>query len=110
MKSNIWVLPHFESGDLILTDALVHRVSKRVAIGISLKLTLAGEGLTCEEYEKQLREHPEFAAIQAKAKCEFLELCIHTLLSAKDPSVNIRWLLERVYPDIFGNQRPKTSH
>jgi hypothetical protein len=109
MKPNISVLPDFESDDAILTHALFHRVSKLGAIGISLKLALAGEGLTCEEYEEQLKAYPELATIQAKAKCEFLELCIHTLLSAKDPSANIRWLLERIYPDIFGDPRRKLS-
>lgn len=109
MKPNLCVVPDYESNDVSVTVELVKRVSERVAIGIPLPLAVAGEGLSCAEYEAQLRERPELAAIQDVTRRDFLEDCIQKLLQAKNPSANIRWLLERLYPDIFGNQRAKAS-
>jgi GTP cyclohydrolase FolE2 len=83
--------------------ALVLRVSERLAIGISLQLAVAGEGLSSAEYERLLRENPELATLQAVTQREFVEDCIRKLLQAKNPSANIRWLLERLYPEFFGN-------
>jgi hypothetical protein len=108
MKPVLCVVPDFESNesnDANATVALVQRVSKRVAIGIPLELAVAGEGLIRTVYEELLRKHPELAIIQDVAKREFLEVCIRTLLQAKNPSANIRWLLERLYPDDFGKLR-----
>jgi hypothetical protein len=92
--------------------ALVLRVSERLAIGISLQLAVAGEGLSGAEYEKLLRENPELATLQAVTQREFVEDCLRKLLQAKNPSANIRWLLERLYPEFFGDPRanaPRTG-
>jgi hypothetical protein len=109
MKPSLSVLPNYESDNVDVTVELVQRVSERVAIGITLELAVAGEGLSRAEYEEQLRERPELAAIQDVTSREFIEDCIQKLLQAKDPSANIRWLLERLYPDIFGKQRAKAA-
>lgn len=89
----------------LVTSRLVERVSERVARGIPLHLALAGEPVTRAEYEDKLRCHPELAAVEKAAKRKFLEEMINTLLAAEDPDSNIRWLLERLYPDIFGRHR-----
>lgn len=85
-----------------ITVALVERVSQRIAKGIPLDLALAGESVTEEDYKEQLEQNPAFAAIEGKAKCKFIEDAVSGLLRAEKPSANIRWLLERLYPDVFG--------
>jgi hypothetical protein len=102
MRPNLSVVPDYESKDLTVTVELVQRVSERVAIGIPLQYAVAGEGVSCAEYEEHLREHPELKTIQDVTTREFLEDCIQALLQAKNPSANIRWLLERLYPEDFG--------
>jgi hypothetical protein len=109
MKPSLSVLPNYESDNVDVTIELVQRVSERVAIGIPLELAVAGEGLSREEYEGQLRERPELATIQDVTIREFIEDCIRKLLQAKDPSANIRWLLERLYPEIFGKKCGKAA-
>jgi hypothetical protein len=84
-----------------ITVALVERVSHCIAMGIPLDLALAGESVTEEDYKEHLEQNPEFAAIEGKAKCKFIEDAIGALLRVENPSTNIRWLLERVYPEIF---------
>jgi hypothetical protein len=122
MEPNLHIVPDFESLESTVVaeaadpsaiapaldlqsflPALVLRVSERLAMGISLELAVAGEGLSCVEYEKLLRENPELATLQAVTQREFVEDCIRKLLQAKNPSANIRWLLERLYPEFFGN-------
>lgn len=85
-----------------VTVALVERVSDRVATGVPLSCALAGEPVSLAEYEEHLREHPELAALEGVAKRKFIQKAVGVLLTAKDSSANIRWLLERLYPDVFG--------
>ena len=89
----------------LITAALVERVSQRIAMGISLGLALAGESVTRENYKEHLKEHPEFAAIEGAARRRFIEDAIGALMRVENPSTNIRWLLERVYPEIFASRR-----
>ncbi len=88
-----------------ITAALVERVSDRIATGFPLELALAGESVSRADYEQQLREHPEFANLANVAKRKFLQSAIAVLLNARDSSANIRWLLERLYPEVFSRNR-----
>lgn len=90
-----------------VTAAIVQRVCDRLGTGVPLALALAGEPVSEAEYEAHLREHPELAALDGVAKRKFLQEIIGVLLSAKDSSSNIRWLLERLYPDVFGRERER---
>ena len=83
----------------------MERVSQRVAKGIPLELALAGESVTEEDYKEHLEQNPKLAAIEGAAKCRFLEEAIGGLLRGDNASANIRWLLERVYPDLFTRSR-----
>ena len=89
--------------------ALVERVADRVATGVPLGLALAGEKLSRAEYEEHLRRNPELAAHEAVAKRKFLQNAIKILLAGKDSAANMRWLLERLYPDVFGGQRESVT-
>ena len=91
--------------NVTVTVALVERVSDRLATGVPLALALAGEPVGCAEYEEQLRQHPELAAHEGVAKRKFLQNLIKRLLNAEDSSANIRWLLERLYADVFRGQQ-----
>jgi hypothetical protein len=84
-----------------VTAVLVKRVSERVAKGIPLKLALAGEPVAQADYEEQLRQSAELAAIQDAAKREFLEDALDTLIHGKHARPNIRWLLGVLYPGLF---------
>jgi hypothetical protein len=66
-------------------------------------------GSSPEDYEEHLREHPELAAREGVAKRKFLQKTVGILLTNKDASTsaNIRWLLERLYPDVFGRGRER---
>jgi hypothetical protein len=90
-----------------ITVELVDRVSERVATGVPLDLALAGEPVSVEEYEEHLRQHPELAAREGVAKRMFLQKTVGALLTNGDASTsaNIRWLLERLYPDVFERGR-----
>jgi hypothetical protein len=90
-----------------VTAALVDRVAERVATGVPLVHALAGEPLSLEDYEERLREHPDLAAMEGVAKRKFIQKTVGILLSAKDSSANIRWLLERLYPEVFGLRRER---
>ena len=85
--------------------ALVDRVAERMATGVPLIHALAGEPVNLEEYQEHLREHPELAALEGVAKRKFIQKAVGALLAAKDSSANIRWLLERLYPEVFGPGR-----
>jgi hypothetical protein len=88
-----------------VTVALVERVSERVAKGVPIRLAAAREGLRRAEYEELLRGRPELALRQDAANGEFVEFCIRKLLDVEDPSSNIRWLLERLNPDMFADRK-----
>lgn len=92
---------------ITITKTLVKRVSERVAKGVPLKLALAGEPVTLEQYEEQLSQHPELAILQDVAKREILEDALTTLFSGKSASPNIRWWLTTVYPEIFDKREPE---
>jgi hypothetical protein len=92
-----------------ITVALVERVSERVAKGVPLRLAAAREGLSRADYEECLRRHPELALRQDSANGEFVEFCIRKLLDVEDPSSNIRWLLERLNPDLFADRKARES-
>ncbi len=93
-----------ESGSNV-TVALVERVSDRLATGVPLVLALAGEPVSCAEFEEHLRENPGLADQLGIAKRKFLQNAIKVLLDSKNASANIRWLLERFYPEVFDGQR-----
>lgn len=88
-----------------ITVALVKRVSKRISTGVPPDLALAGELVSRSDYQEHLSKNPELAALEQAAKREFLQSLIGMLLEAKDSSANIRWLLERIYPEIFSRNR-----
>ena len=92
-----------ESGSNV-TVALVERVFDRLATGVPLGLALAGEGVSCAEFGEYLRRHPELADQLGVAKRKFLQNAIKILLDSKNASANIRWLLERFYPEAFDRQ------
>ncbi|HTV42052.1 MAG TPA: hypothetical protein VMF08_15895 [Candidatus Sulfotelmatobacter sp.] len=90
-----------ETGTETVTVAFVERISHRVAMGIPLDLALAGESVTEENYKEHLEADPELARIEGAARCRFVEQAIAALLAVENPSTNIRWLLERLYPEEF---------
>jgi len=92
-----------------VTVALVERVSERVAKGVPLRFAVAREGLSRAEYEELLRGRPELALRQDSANGEFVEFCIRKLLDVEDPSSNIRWLLERLNPDLFADRKTRQN-
>ena len=87
-----------------ITPELVERVSEITALGIPLRLALAKERLSVPEYEEELNRNPELKAIEDEAKCKFLHHAISQLLKLEDPSANIRWLIEKFYPDVIVQQ------
>ena len=101
--------PTTTESDSNITVALVERVSDRVATGVPLSLALAGEPVSGAEYEEHLRQHPALAAHEGVAKRKFLQNAIKMLMKAKDSSANTRWLLERLYPDVFRGQQQSES-
>ena len=86
----------------IITPALVNRVSERLAMGIPLRIALAGEPVTRAEYKDYLMEHPELAVLQDVAKRKFLENAFNVLLEGENAPANFRWLIELVYQGIVG--------
>ncbi len=90
-----------------VTVSLVQRIAEYLAMGFPLRLALAKDKVAAEEYELELRRRPELAKLEDAAKADFLKDSINTLLDADDPSQNIRWLLERLYPEIF-NRGPQS--
>lgn len=79
------------------------RVSERVARGSTLALALAAENcgtVNLDTWKKALKAHPEFSPQYEAAKGKFLEWATVRLAEAKD-LVNLRWLLERRYSDLF---------
>ena len=85
-----------------ITPALVDRVSERLALGMPLKLALAGEPITRAEYKEHLLKHPELAAVEDVAKQNLLQNAFNVMLAGENAAANFRWLLERVYPDVVG--------
>ena len=88
-----------------ITAALVECVSHRVAMGVPLDLALAGESVTEKDYKEHLEQNPGLAAIEGAAKRRFVEQAIGAMQRVENPSANIRWLLERTYPEVFARSR-----
>lgn len=87
-----------------ITPALVDRVSERLAMGMPLKMALAGESVTRAEYKDALDRHPELQDLQELGKRKVLENAYHILLQGDQAQANWRWLIELVYKDIIGSQ------
>ncbi|HEV2319961.1 MAG TPA: hypothetical protein VGV18_09435 [Verrucomicrobiae bacterium] len=92
-----------------VTVELVERVSRRVGLGIPLLLALAGEGVSCAEYEERLRGDARLADLDHLAKRQVQEYFIAKLLGVEDPSSNIRWLLERIQSDALNGPRESAA-
>ena len=101
-KSTAMNEPESESS---ITAELVGRVSQRVAMGIPLRLALAGEPVGCAEYEEHLRQHPKLAVLEDVAKLRFLENAMNILLNGQNAAGNFRWLIELVYSGLFAEAR-----
>ncbi|HEY1788281.1 MAG TPA: hypothetical protein VGJ73_09010 [Verrucomicrobiae bacterium] len=102
MDSNITV-------ETDVTVELVDRVSERVGTGVPLDLALAGEAVSLADYKRHLSKHPDLAGREGVAKRKLLQKLVDMLLTSEDASTsaNIRWLLERLYPEVFGRNREK---
>ncbi|HEX3624773.1 MAG TPA: hypothetical protein VH280_05030 [Verrucomicrobiae bacterium] len=87
-----------------VTAALVDRVAERLAMGMPLKIALAGENVTCAEYKDALRESPELQDLQDLGKRKVLENAYSILLQGDQAPANWRWLIEIVYKDVLGSQ------
>ncbi|HEV2330967.1 MAG TPA: hypothetical protein VGY56_19470 [Verrucomicrobiae bacterium] len=90
--------------DSKVTPALVDRVSERLAMGMPLKMALAGENLTRAEYKDALQKHPELQDLQELGKRKVLENAYSILLQGDQAPANWRWLIELIYKDIIGGQ------
>ena len=86
--------------------ALLERVADRIGTGVPLSLALAGESVSCAEYQEHLRRNPELAGLEGMARRKFFQNLVKMLLDAKDPTASCRWLLKRLYPEVMINQPP----
>jgi len=98
--------PNLES---LITPALVDRVSQRLAMGMPLKIALAGEGVKRAEYKEHLRQHPELEELQDIAKRKFLENAFNVMLDGENAAANFRWLIELVYPNVLGSENDESA-
>jgi hypothetical protein len=85
-----------------ITPALIMRVSERLALGMPLRIALAGEPVTRAEYKDYLLAHPELAGLQDVAKQKFLESAFDVLLDGETAAANYRWLIELIYKGVIG--------
>lgn len=86
-----------------ITLEVVRRVSHRVGRGLTLKLALVAENkLTVNEetWKKALAAHPEFSPLYEAGKGKFLDMATQRLAKSGELQ-NLRWLLERRFPDLF---------
>ncbi|HUA66220.1 MAG TPA: hypothetical protein VME24_10250 [Alphaproteobacteria bacterium] len=84
-----------------VTTALVMRVVERVENGLSLKIAIAGEGVTLDAYLHYLHEHPKLEALQETARRKFMERAVGAMLDEEKPAASYRWLLEHCHPDLL---------
>jgi hypothetical protein len=91
-----------------ITPALVMRVSERLALGMPLRIALAGEPVTRAEYKDYLLAHPELAGLQDVAKQKFLESAFDVLLDGETAAANYRWLIELVYQGVIGSREDES--
>jgi hypothetical protein len=87
-----------------ITTALIDRVSERLAMGLPLKMALAGEKVTRAEYKDYLSKFPELQDLQELAKRKVLESAFSVMLEGEQAAANWRWLIELIYKDVLGNQ------
>ena len=87
-----------------VTPALVDRVSERLAMGMPLKMALAGENVTRAEYKEALQMHPELQDLQELAKRKVLENAFSVMFNGEQAAANWRWHIELIYKDIIGSQ------
>jgi hypothetical protein len=85
-----------------INPTLVDRVSERLAMGMPLKMALAGENITRAEYKEALQKHPELQDLQELAKRKVLENAYRILLDGDQAPANWRWLIELIYKDTIG--------
>jgi hypothetical protein len=86
-----------------ITLAVVERVAKRFGHGMPLKDALALENnsqINPDSWHKALQRKPQFVHPFEAAKADFLEKAL-TRLSESEDLANLRWLLERRYPELF---------
>ena len=88
---------------------LVERVSRRLAMGMPLKIALAGEGVKRAEYKDFLLRHPEMEDLQDVAKQKFLENAFEIMLEGEQAAGNFRWLIELVYRGVVGGDEDQPT-
>ena len=98
-----------DTPDSKITPTLVNRVSERLALGMPLRLALAGEGVTRAEYKEHLHQHPELEELQEVAKQKFLENAFDVLLDGENAAANYRWLIELIYKGVIGSQEDESG-
>lgn len=84
-----------------ITTALVMRVVERLESGLALKIAIAGEGVTLDQYRHYVREHPRLEALQETARRKFMERALNAMLDEEKPAASYRWLLEHCHPDLL---------
>jgi len=87
---------------------VVKRVAVRVGRGLTLKLALAAENkatINEETWKKALQAHPEFSPHYEAGKGKFLDRATQRLAASKELG-NLKWLLERRFPDLFAKPDP----
>jgi hypothetical protein len=84
-----------------VSSALVMRVVQRVENGLPVKIAIAGESVTLDEYRQYLREHPKLEALQETARRTFMERAVNAMLDEEKPAASYRWLLEHCHPDLL---------
>jgi hypothetical protein len=101
--------PDVDEAEPNIAADLVGRVSQRRALGIPLRIALAGERVNCKDYETYLSENSELAELEDVARQKFLEHALSVMLNGKDAAANFRWLIGRVYPEVIGSPREEES-
>ncbi len=104
--------PDHKSMNPVTIDAdLVDRVFQRTAMGIPLRIALAGEGVNQIEYKDALLKDPELAVLEDVAKRKFLETAFGVILDGENvvAAANYRWLIELVYKDTIGSGSPQNE-
>jgi hypothetical protein len=93
-----------------VTLAVVKRVGKRFGQGMPLKDALALENnpqINPDSWHKAIQRSSEMSTLWDGVKADFLEKAITRLLESDDLA-NLRWLLERRFPELFARPAPTT--
>ncbi len=91
-----------------VTLEVVKRVSARVGRGLTLSLALAAEdcpAVNVENWNKTLQRHKELSTHYEAGKGQFLDMATERLVASEELA-NLRWLLERRFPDLFSKPEP----